>query len=148
MGNPLEQKAIYNGLMHLLWKRIVTFFDKLEDKLRIHLSHYPIPYSIIGAVGVVLIWKGVWETAEYFPFLFGPASFVLGTIILLMTGLMVSSFIGDSIIMSGFLREKKLVEKTEDEIKDEEGTLTAITRELKEIERDVEEIKREEANRM
>ena len=50
--------------------------------------------------------------------------------------------------MSGFLREKKLVEKTEDEIKEEEGTLSAITRELKEIERDVEEIKREEANRM
>jgi len=32
-------------------KRIIVYFDKLEDKIRIALSHHPIPYALIGGVG-------------------------------------------------------------------------------------------------
>lgn len=125
-------------------KKIVSFFDKLEDRVRSALSHYPILYSLIGAIGIVLVWKGVWETAERFPILYGPASILLGTAILLVTGLMVSFFIGDTIIISGFKKEKKLVEKTEKDLLEATKTQTDIlAAEIQHIHRDLEEIKKE-----
>lgn len=115
-------------------KYIASFFDRLEDRARFRLSRRPILYALIGAVGVILMWKGVWETAELFPFLFGPVSFVLGTSILLWTGLLVSFYIGDSIILSGFNREKKLAEKTEQEIRHDTDLLKEIATRLERIE--------------
>ncbi len=127
-------------------KKLINFFDKLEDKVRIRLSHYPILYALVGAVGIVLVWKGVWESAEHFPILYGPASILLGTAILLVTGLMVSFFIGDTIIISGFKKEKKLVEKTEKEMLDATKNQTEIlTAEIQHIHRDLEEIKKDMA---
>ena len=127
-------------------KKLINFFDKLEDKVRIRLSHYPILYALVGAVGIVLVWKGVWESAEHFPILYGPASILLGTAILLVTGLMVSFFIGDTIIISGFKIEKKLVEKTEKEMLDATKNQTEIlTAEIQHIHRDLEEIKKDMA---
>ena len=115
-------------------KKIVHFFDKLEDKIRISLSHRPILYALIGGVGIVLFWKGVWETAEFFPLLEGPGSIILGVLVLLITGLLVSVFIGDSIILSGFNREKKLAEKTEKEVRNEGNTEECILEHLEAIE--------------
>ena len=120
-----------------MWKKTARFFDKLEDKVRVHLSHRPILYAFIGAIGIILVWKGVWETAEFFPFLFGPPSFILGAVILLLTGLMVSFFIGDSIILSGFKGEKKLAERTENEIRAEKSELDTITAKLEHIEEEL-----------
>lgn len=122
-------------------KNIITFFDKLEDKIRIRLSHRPILYALIGALGIILVWKGVWETAELFPILYGPASIILGVSILLLCGLLVSFFIGDSIILSGFKREKKLAEKTEDEIKKEGSLLQSVVTKLDTIEKEISELK-------
>ena len=113
---------------------IVSFFDKLEDRVRIRLSHWPIIYAFIGAVGIVLVWKGVWEVAQLFPALFGLASVALGTGILLLTGLMVQFFIGDAIILSGMNREKKLAEKTEEEVGEEDVSIRHIASRLKAIE--------------
>lgn len=118
----------------MMMKRIAGFFDRLEDKARFRLSRRPILYALIGAVGVILMWKGVWETAELFPLLFGPMSFILGTSILLWTGLLVSFYIGDSIILSGFKREKKLAEKTEKELQHDTDLLKEIATRLERIE--------------
>lgn len=119
-------------------KKVVVFFDKFEDKVRAQLSRMPILYALIGAVGIILIWKGVWETAESVPTLWGPGSILLGLIILLATGLLVSFFIGDSVILSGLKREKKLAEKSEKDLLAAEQTQTAqILSKLDHLERDI-----------
>ncbi len=122
---------------------LIRFFDRLEDKIRIALSHQPIAYAIIGGIGIVLFWKGVWETAELFPSLFGPPSAALGLVILLLSGLLVSFFIGDSIILSGFKREKKLVEKTESEVRSESDKMEYVMERLSRIENTLERVVRE-----
>ncbi len=122
-------------------KRIVSFFDKMEDYVRINLSHSPIIYAFVGAVGIILLWKGVWEVAELVPGLHGVGSIVMGVIILLVSGLLVSFFIGDSIIMSGFKREKKLVERSEKEILEAEKNQTQeIISKLNHMEEDLHQL--------
>ena len=138
---------------------IVKFFDKLEDKVRGWLSHYPILYGIIGGVGTVLAWRGVWHTADFisahyihngvalgtidYPFFWdGFVSLVLGVIILLMTGLFVASFIGDHIIISGIKHEKKVTEKTETEVEEEEDIVKKVHEELHAFSRRLEEIEK------
>lgn len=125
-------------------RKIIKFFDKLEDHIRARLSRNPILYALIGGVGIVLFWKGTWETAEMYPWLYGPASVVVGVVIMLMTGLLVSFFIGDSIIISGFKREKKIAEKTEQEILKAEKTATEqILTKIDHLEQDIHELKEE-----
>lgn len=109
--------------------------------MRARLSRRPILYALIGGVGVVLFWKGVWETAEAFPVLDGPVSAVLGTVIMLMTGLFVSFFIGDSIILSGYKRQKKLAEKTEEEVIKDASRAEAMRAQLDRVEKELLEIK-------
>ena len=123
-------------------KKIFNFFDKLEDYVRINLSHTPIIYALVGAVGIILLWKGVWEVAQLIPGLYGFGSIVMGVIILLVSGLLVSFFIGDSIIISGFKKEKKLVERSEaDILKAEHAQTKEIVAKLDHLEKDVHDLK-------
>ena len=123
-------------------KKILSFFDRLEDFVRIELSHNPILYALVGAVGIILLWKGVWEVAELIPGLHGFGSIVMGVIILLVSGLLVSFFIGDSIIISGFKKEKKLVEKSElDILKAEHQQTKEIVAKLDHLEKDIHDMK-------
>ena len=46
-------------------REIIHFFDKLEDKTRGTLSHYPFLYAFLGGIGVVLFWRGVWHTNDF-----------------------------------------------------------------------------------
>lgn len=108
-------------------KRIIKFFDRAEDHVRAGLSHHPFVYSFLGGASIVLFWRGVWHSADYLEqntyfgsILFSNlGSILVGAISLLMTGLFVSVFIGDSIIISGIRGDKKLIEKTESELESE-----------------------------
>ncbi len=140
-------------------REIVKFFDKLEDRTRAKLSRMPILYALIGGIGVVLFWRGVWHTNDFIvaytlneaelnlaAMADGPLSFVLGTGILLVTGVYVSAFIGNRLIISGLNGEKKLAEKTEEEIKAEEdqiqkmqNTLSKVEDHIKKIENEIEQ---------
>jgi len=124
-----------------MFKKIVRFFDRLEDRIRTFLSRRPILYTLIGGFAVVLFWRGVWITADEISFLNGPVSIIISTVVLLMTGLFVSFFIGDRIILSGLKGEKKMVERTASEVKTESEMLIDLKKEMDEIEVDLKEIK-------
>lgn len=138
-----------------LIKGVLHFFDKFEDRVRGRLSHYPILYAIIGGAGIVLFWRGVWVTADYvFETLAvwqftdhvstmtpasgivwwdGPLSFLIGLCILLATGVFVSNFIGNEIIIAGLRGDKKISEKTEHEMRMEVGAIGEIRSEVRKI---------------
>jgi hypothetical protein len=127
-----------------LIKAIIRFFDKLEDRIRGKLSHYPILYAVIGGIGVVLFWRGVWHIADDIS-LGSETSLIMGTVILLMTGVFVSDFIGNRLIISGISGEKKLEEKEKSEIETEENqirnmqaTLSKLEKKLDHIDDDIE----------
>jgi hypothetical protein len=67
-------------------------------------------------------------------------STLLSSAIMLFTGLFVSFFIGDRIILSGLKNEKKVAEKTESEIKQEEAMILNLNNRLYSIEKHLEEL--------
>lgn len=125
-------------------KSIIYFFDRLEDYVRGFLSHYPIQYGLVVGTGVVLFWRGIWHTADYLVWYIssgytlgpgvepvhlwwdGPSSILIGLILLLMTGVFVSEFIGKEIIITGLRGEKKLTERTEREVRTEVSAISQI----------------------
>jgi uncharacterized membrane protein len=130
-------------------KRVVNFFDKLEDVIRVHLSRYPILYTLIGGTAIVLFWRGVWHTADILQakggwwgiIFYEPISLLLVLIVLLATGLFVSYFIGDTILISGLKGQKKVTDKTEKEIEEEEMQIGQIRTTIKEMKKEIDEIK-------
>ena len=129
----------------MLIKKIIRFFDKLEDKIRGKLSSYPILYAFIGGAALVLFWRGVWHVADDFN-LSATASIIIGTVVLLLTGIFVSEFIGSKLIMTGLIGEKEIEEKEEQELETEEtqlkdlqSTLNRLEKKLDHIDQDIEE---------
>ena len=120
-------------------KRIIKFFDKLEDKTRGKLSHFPIIYAFLGGVGVVLFWRGVWHLADDIN-LGNIISIIIGTVLLLITGVFVSAFIGSRLIISGLIGEKKLSEKAEEEIETEETQLKNLQSTLERVEKKISDL--------
>lgn len=125
-------------------KEIFHFFDKLEDHIRAVLSRHNILYAFIGGVAIVLFWRGVWMTADMMPFLNGPVSIFVSVVALLGTGLFVSFFIGDEIIISGIKKEKRLDEKVASEVKTELDILDDIQKQLSDIEKELKIEKKDE----
>ena len=117
---------------------LIRYIDKLEDKIRHKLSHHPILYAFFGSIGVVLIWRGVWMLADEMH-MSSIVSMIIGSAISIITGLFVSFFVGDQIIISGIKKEKRVDEKTEDEIKNDTITLSEIKKDLNEIKEDINE---------
>lgn len=128
--------------------KIVRFFDKLEDNVRGELSLYPIIYALIGGVCVVLFWRGVWHTADILMrqggvwgvIFYEPITVVWTVIIMLLTGLFVSFFIGERIVISGLKHDKKIFEKTAAEVAEEEGEIAGAITHIKIIENELAEL--------
>ena len=124
--------------MNKMLSRIYKFFDKIEDKLRSRLSHRPIIYGFIGGIAVVLFWRGVWHFADEIQ-LNSIWSIIIGAVTLLSTGLLASVFIGDQIILSGLRQEKKVSDKTEQEVLSEKDMLEQIQIKMVHIEKMLQE---------
>ncbi len=80
-------------------------------------------------------------TADLFPFMTGPVSLIISIVLALITGVFVSFFIGEQVIISGIKREKKIIEKTEEEIRMETDLLNDVKNRLGKIEKDISYIK-------
>ena len=85
---------------------------------------------------MVLFWRGVWHTADDLN-VSSLISLIIGTAVLLMTGVFVSAFIGNRLIISGLIGEKKLTEKEEAEIATEEAQLKNLKDTLNRVEKQV-----------
>lgn len=124
--------------------------NRLEHRIRGWFSKRPIFYGVIGGIGVVLFWRGVWHTADAIAvyasimaegrattdFVFpwdGPVSALIGAVLLLATGLFVSTFLGNEITISGLRGERQLAEKTEFEVRTETGAIHEIRAEVRKI---------------
>ncbi len=123
----------------MLIKNIVKIFDKLEDKVRGKLSHYPIIYAFIGGVGVVLFWRGVWHTADDMN-MGSIISLIIGSVMLLVTGIFVSAFVGSRLIISGLIGERKIEEKEEEELQTEEMQLKSLQNTLNRVEKKISDL--------
>lgn len=136
---------LYTECMKLI-DSIYYLFDKMEDHIRARLSRHPFIYTFIGGAGVVLFWRGVWHTADAFQSLggilgvvFSPVgSIVAGVIILLSTGLFVSIFVGDSIIMSGIKHDKKIIERAIEDVELEKSDIERILEIVTDMKQEVE----------
>jgi hypothetical protein len=133
---------IIHGIYHI--------FDKLEDHIRGTLSKHPFIYTFVGGSGVILFWRGVWHIADILErttwwgqVLYSPlGSMVFGVVILLSTGLFVSVFVGDSIIMSGIKKDKKTIDKTMEEIELEKVDLKNVLTSIIDIKKQLETMER------
>lgn len=137
----------------------MALFNKIENRARRWLGRKPVLYAFIGGIGAVLFWRGVWHSADVVAlYLFswhggtpttdlaipwdGLISFALGSIMLLVSGIFVSTFLGNEITISGLRGEKKLAEKTEYEVRTETGAIYEIKAEMRKIRERLEAIEK------
>lgn len=145
-----------------MFKPIVRFFDKLEDKVRAKLSHRSIIYAFIGGATHVLFWRGVWITSDIVRdygwsgiwtsaevsgfwgwFFYEPVTLIWATAIQLLTGLFVAGFIGERIIISGLKNEKKVTDKAVVEIQTEEKKVERLENKIDLLIKEIENLKNE-----
>ncbi len=143
-----KKKEENNGM------KIAELFFGIGKLLKIteeKLKRYPIIYAVLGAVGIILFWRGIWYLADFvFPlfingqsasamgyiyFWDGLLSTIIGFAFLLVTGLFVSDFIGSTVI-----KTEELVEETEKEVEETEKEEKAEEKRLEKIEKKFEEV--------
>ena len=138
-----------------MFNSIVRYFDRLEDKVRARLSHRSIMYAFVGGLCTVLFWRGVWHSGDILMeqggflgwMFYEPITVVWCSIVLLLTGLFVSNFIGERIIISGLKKEKKITDKTEEEVKQEEVEISKLEKKMDLIIKEITALKDEIAKK-
>jgi hypothetical protein len=96
-------------------QKIYNYFSNFEFNNRSFLSRHRLLYALIGGAGVVLYWRGIWHTGDLlensggiWSTIFSPVgSILIGVVTLLSIGLLVQSFIGQDIIISGLKKRRK-----------------------------------------
>jgi hypothetical protein len=129
--------------------------DRLEDSVRSRLSHRSIIYALIGGTMVIVFWRGVWHTADILMakggfwgwFFYEPVTLIWTSVVLLLTGLFVSSFIGERIVISGLKKEKKVTDRTEEEVQKEENKIISLNSKIDLLIKEVANLKDELAKK-
>lgn len=130
----------------MIIKKIFSYFDRLEDRVRSRLSKHPNIYAFISGIGIVLFFRGIWLIIDNYAFLpyghplDGWISLGISLVILLLTGTLVSHHLQLDVLMSGKRGDKKLSEKInaeweneETQIKKIQDTLTRVEEKLSEL---------------
>jgi hypothetical protein len=123
-------------------KKLIKFFDVLEDKIRARLSRHPLVYGLVSGVGIVMFYRGLWMVFDEYPFMTGWVTLIIATVILLLSGVFVSQFVSNHIILSGIKKEKKLVEQVGQEVKAEARFDAEILAGIKKLQADVDDLKK------
>ena len=123
--------------------KILKFFDLLEDKILHYLSHSPILYALVGFIGIVLIWRGIWHIADDFQ-ISSWLSVIIGIIILLSSGLFVALAIGDEVIINAFRGQRKVTELKLEETLTLSERVDEIKKSLEKIEKSLSHVEKEE----
>jgi len=123
-------------------KKIFRFFDLLEDRVRHNLSHFPVLYALVGFLGVVLTWRGIWRLADDFK-LNSWFSVIVGISILLLSGLFVALAIGDEVIINAFRGRRKVTELKLEETLTLSERVDEIKKLLEKIEKSLAHVEKE-----
>ncbi len=134
---------------------VYYLFDKMEDRIRGRLARHPFIYTFIGGAGIVLFWRGVWHMADYYESFGGipgilfssGGSIVIGVVVLLSTGLFVSVFVGDSIIMSGLKHDKKIIERAIEDVELEKSDVEKMLELVIEMKQEIETLEKKVRNK-
>lgn len=135
--------------LHSYYKNTVfPFFDRFEDRTRAWLSRRPKLYAFIAGAAIVMLWRAIWHMADifesyggWFGFLFTPPVTLLTSLLVLLgSGMFVSFFVGDAIIISGLKKEKKFVDHAQDEMVKEEVEIRHMQKILTKLEAEVEHL--------
>jgi len=112
---------------------------KIENQARNFFENFPFAHAFLAGVGVVLFWRGVWETADRWG-LNSEWSVIIGILILGGIGLFLQTFVGNTIIIKNVEKEQKIEKeiksemmKTYKETANEEVTLAQLAENLKMI---------------
>lgn len=134
---------------------------RITNKIKAWLSHHPLLYALLGGVGVVLFWRGVWHTVDYIMLLAqasathtsislvtnlwwdGPLSLALGSFILLSTSAFVFSLIGNEIIITGLQSERRQLAKTSGVIHNESKEIDELRQAFANVSTKLEHLKRD-----
>ena len=122
----------------------MTQFTKIllniEERARKFFESFPFMHAFLAGVGIVLFWRGVWETSDHIG-LNSEWSIVIGILILSGIGLFLQTLVGNTIIIKEVKKEKKVeqeikseIEKTGKETDTEEITLVHLAHKLEIIE--------------
>jgi hypothetical protein len=126
-----------------------TYFMRMENHVRSGLARRPILYTLIGGVAIVFFWRGVWHLGDLLEaqggilgYIFSaPGSLIIALVVLLVTGLFVSAFVGDFLAMSGIKHEEKMLKKTEGEVKQDSIEIARVEALLTKLEGEIDEMK-------
>jgi len=123
-------------------KKILKFFDVLEDRVRARLSRHPLIYGVVSGVGIVMFYRGLWMVLDDYAFFNGWMTLIIATVLLMLSGVFVSQFVGNHIILSGIKKEKKMVEQVGELVTTETVSLHEINNRLKRIEEQLTSLKK------
>jgi hypothetical protein len=127
-------------------RNLTNIFLKIEEKSRNYFEKTPFFHAFFAGIGVVLFWRGVWELSDILgiePIL----SICLGALILLILGVFLQTFVGNTIIIKKVESEQKIdlktktdVEKVQQEVNIEEVSLELLAKKLESIESKIENL--------
>lgn len=68
-------------------KKVKNIPFRLQPKLKLLRLHHKIIFSVIGIVGIILVWRGVWTLIDATPFFNAPViSILLGILLVAISG--------------------------------------------------------------